>query len=85
VLAVGAVARGACLVTKPFTDDRARRGPDHAGALDPAGFAELVTAVRELEAALDCRRELAALGAPRGRRAPGRVGAASAARARRRR
>jgi N-acetylneuraminate synthase/N,N'-diacetyllegionaminate synthase len=36
VLALGAVARGACLVVKPFTDDRARRGPEHASALDPA-------------------------------------------------
>ena len=52
VLALGAVARGACLVAKPFTDDRTRRGPDHAAALDPAGFAGMVAAVRELETAL---------------------------------
>jgi N,N'-diacetyllegionaminate synthase len=51
-LAVAAVARGACLVTKPFTDDRARPGPGHAGALDPAAFAVLAAAVREVEAAL---------------------------------
>jgi N,N'-diacetyllegionaminate synthase len=52
VLALGAIARGACLVAKPFTDDRTRRGPEHAVALDPAGFRAMVTAVRELETAL---------------------------------
>jgi sialic acid synthase SpsE len=52
VLALGAVARGACLVTKPFTDDRTRRGPEHAIALDPDGFRAMVAAVRELETAL---------------------------------
>ena len=52
VLALGAVARGACLVVKPFTDDRARRGPEHASALDPAAFAAMVAAIRELEPAL---------------------------------
>ena len=72
VLAVGAVARGACLVTKPFTDDRARRGPDHASALDPAGFGQLVTAVRELETALghaEPRVRHGTVGAPRKRNA----------------
>lgn len=47
VLALDAVARGACLLVKPFTDDRSRRGPDHATALDPAGFAAMVAAVRK--------------------------------------
>jgi N,N'-diacetyllegionaminate synthase len=61
VLALGAVARGACLVVKPFTDDRARRGPEHANALDPAAFAAMVAAIRELEPAL---------GEPRARRSP---------------
>src|SRR5678816_4365597 len=61
VLALGAVARGACLVVKPFTDDRARRGPEHASALDTAAFAAMVAAIRELEPAL---------GEPRTRRGP---------------
>ena len=52
VLVLGAVARGACVVVKPLTDDRARRGPDHATSLDPAGFAAMVAAVRELESGL---------------------------------
>ena len=52
VLAVGAVARGAAVVVKPFTDDPERRGPGHADALDPEAFAALASAVRELEGAL---------------------------------
>jgi N,N'-diacetyllegionaminate synthase len=58
VLALGAVARGACLVAKPFTDDRGRRGPDHATALDPDGLRAMVAAIRQLEDALtdDLRR-----------------------------
>ena len=52
VLALGAVARGACLVVKAFTDDCTRRGPDHATALDPHGFRAMVDSVRELERAL---------------------------------
>jgi sialic acid synthase SpsE len=52
VLALGAVARGAGLVVKPFTDDARRRGPEHADALEPDAFRAMVAAVRELEAAL---------------------------------
>jgi N,N'-diacetyllegionaminate synthase len=52
VLAVGAVARGAAIVVKPFSDDPRRRGPGHADALDPSGFRAMTDAVRELEAAL---------------------------------
>jgi sialic acid synthase SpsE len=52
VLVLGAVARGASVVVKAFTDDRTRRGPTHATALDPPAFRAMATAVRELEAAL---------------------------------
>lgn len=52
VLALGAVARGAGLIGKPFTDDRTRRGPAHAASLDPPAFQAMAAAVRELEAAL---------------------------------
>ena len=51
-LALGAIALGARVVVKPFTDDRRRRGPGHAAALEPAALRALVSAVRELEAAL---------------------------------
>lgn len=49
---LGAVALGARLVEKHFTDDTARSGPDHHFAMDPRTWREMVTATRELEAAL---------------------------------
>jgi N,N'-diacetyllegionaminate synthase len=51
-LALGAVALGACVVEKHFTDDRRRPGPDHPFAMEPADWRAMVTAIRELEAAL---------------------------------
>jgi sialic acid synthase SpsE len=51
-LAVGAVALGACVIEKHFTDDRGRPGPDHPFAMEPADFRAMVTAIRELEQAL---------------------------------
>ncbi|CAG0961769.1 N-acetylneuraminate synthase [Phycisphaerales bacterium] len=40
-LAVGA---GACVLEKHFTDDRTRRGPDHAASLEPAMMSRYVSA-----------------------------------------
>jgi sialic acid synthase SpsE len=37
-----AIAGGACVLEKHFTDDRTRRGPDHAASLEPDGFARYV-------------------------------------------
>ena len=51
-LALGAVALGAVVVEKHFTDDRRRPGPDHGFAMEPAEFRAMVGAIRELEAAL---------------------------------
>ena len=51
-VAVGAVARGACVVEKHFTLRRDRVGPDHAASLEPEELAALVRAIREMEAAL---------------------------------
>ena len=51
-LVLGAVTLGACLVVKGLTDDRGRRGPDHATALEPGELAAVVRAVRELGHAL---------------------------------
>ncbi len=51
-LAVGAVALGACVVEKHFTDDRRRPGPDHSFAMEPADWRAMVEAIRELESAL---------------------------------
>jgi len=50
--ALGAIALGARVVEKHFTDDTAREGPDHHFALDPTTWRAMVVAARELEAAL---------------------------------
>lgn len=49
---LGAVTLGARVIEKHFTDDCGRVGPDHAFSMDPYGWAEMVRATRELEAAL---------------------------------
>lgn len=41
-----AVAAGATLLEKHFTDDRTRAGPDHAASLEPNGFREYALAAR---------------------------------------
>ena len=50
--AVGAVALGACVLEKHITFGRDLPGTDHFFALEVPEFAAMVTAVRELEAAL---------------------------------
>jgi N-acetylneuraminate synthase len=47
-----AVAAGACLVEKHFTLDRKMEGPDHNASINPDELMELVTTVRNVEAAL---------------------------------
>jgi N-acetylneuraminate synthase len=49
---LGAVALGARVIEKHFTDDRGREGPDHAFSMDPASWREMVDRTRELERAL---------------------------------
>jgi sialic acid synthase SpsE len=49
---LGAIALGARIVEKHFTDDPARAGPDHAFSMTPESWREMVTRARELEAAL---------------------------------
>ena len=49
---LGAVALGARMIEKHFTDDRARPGNDHAYAMNPADWKEMILRTRELEAAL---------------------------------
>lgn len=49
---LGAVALGACVIEKHFTDDNARIGPDHAFALNPVTWRAMVDATRELELAM---------------------------------
>ncbi len=49
---LGAVALGARVVERHFTDDNAREGPDHKFALNPADWAHMVEETRQLERAL---------------------------------
>lgn len=49
---LGAVALGARVVEKHFTDDNARTGPDHAFAMNPRTWREMVDRTRELEQAM---------------------------------
>lgn len=51
-VALAAVAMGASVLEKHFTIDRTLPGPDHAASLEPDELAQLVTAVRTVEAAL---------------------------------
>ncbi|MEJ6788924.1 N-acetylneuraminate synthase [Brevundimonas sp. BR2-1] len=51
-VAIAAVARGATVIEKHFTLDRARPGPDHAASLEPAELAAMIAAIREVEIAL---------------------------------
>lgn len=49
---VGAVAIGARVIERHFTDDNDREGPDHKFAMNPENWAEMVNQVRILERAL---------------------------------
>lgn len=52
VTVLGAVALGARVVEKHFTDDTTRVGPDHGFSMDPQTWAAMVEDTRKLEAAL---------------------------------
>lgn len=49
---LGAVALGARVIEKHFTDDPRREGPDHPFSMTPRTWREMVDRTRELEAAL---------------------------------
>ncbi len=49
---LGAVALGARVIEKHFTDDTSRVGPDHSFSLDGRGWREMVDRTREIEEAL---------------------------------
>ena len=51
-IAIAAVARGACIIEKHLTLDKALAGPDHRASLDPPEFADMVRAIRAVETAL---------------------------------
>lgn len=50
--ALGAVALGARTIEKHFTDDTARKGPDHPFSMTPSTWREMVGRTRELENAM---------------------------------
>lgn len=49
---LGAIALGARVIEKHFTDDNARQGPDHAFSMNPETWREMIERSRELEFAL---------------------------------
>lgn len=49
---LGAIALGARVVEKHFTDDNSREGPDHPFSMTPETWAEMVARTRELERSL---------------------------------
>ena len=49
---LGAVALGARIIEKHFTDDTTRTGPDHAFSMDAVAWREMVDRTRELENSL---------------------------------
>jgi N,N'-diacetyllegionaminate synthase len=51
-VATAAAALGASVIEKHFTLDRRMPGPDHAASLEPDELAQLVRAIRQVEAAL---------------------------------
>jgi sialic acid synthase SpsE len=52
VTVLGAIALGARVIEKHFTDDNERGGPDHGFSMDQSAWREMVDRSRELEAAL---------------------------------
>jgi sialic acid synthase SpsE len=59
ISALGAVALGARVIEKHFTDSTHREGPDHPFSMTPTTWREMVDRTRELEAALgDGRKKI---------------------------
>jgi N-acetylneuraminate synthase len=54
---LGAVARGAKVIEKHFTDDKKNAGPDHPHSMEPKQFAEMMVRIRDMEAALGSSRK----------------------------
>lgn len=56
--ALGAVAKGACLIEKHFTLDKNLPGPDQKISLDPAEFSELVKGCKAVKSALGTSKKI---------------------------
>jgi sialic acid synthase SpsE len=57
---LGAVALGARVIEKHFTDDNGRDGPDHPFSMTPSSWREMVDRTRELESAFGSSRKFVA-------------------------
>ena len=57
---LGAVALGARVIEKHFTDDNRREGPDHPFSMTPSSWREMVDRTRELECALGSSQKFVA-------------------------
>ena len=57
---LGAVALGARVIEKHFTDDNRREGPDHPFSMTPSSWREMVDRTHELEYALGSPRKFVA-------------------------
>jgi sialic acid synthase SpsE len=57
---LGAVALGARVIEKHFTDDNRREGPDHPFSMAPSSWREMVDRTRELERALGSSQKFVA-------------------------
>jgi N-acetylneuraminate synthase len=51
-VAIAAVARGAAVIEKHLTLDRAMSGPDHLASIEPRKFKNMVAGIRQVERAL---------------------------------
>jgi len=49
---LGAIALGARVIEKHFTDDNTREGPDHSFSMNPVSWREMIERSRELESSL---------------------------------
>jgi len=54
---LGAVALGARVIEKHFTDDTSKKGPDHAFSMTPSTWKTMVERTRELEVALGSKEK----------------------------
>lgn len=57
-ISVAAVAQGARIIEKHFTLDKTMAGPDHKASLDPNELKELVSSIREVEAAMGSTKKI---------------------------
>lgn len=54
---LGAIARGAKVIEKHFTDDKKNAGPDHPHSMEPDEFAKMMVRIRDMEKALGSGRK----------------------------